>query len=108
MKDQNEKQIIQDTEILEMDDIFEKILNKYKNESDEYLLKTELFAKLKNYINKGKVKDEIKEGVFLNFDLVYCYIEKGNQKIFIDFLVKARFIDEEKKNFLFGYAVLII
>ena len=47
-----------------MDDIFEKILNKYKNESDEYLLKTELFAKLKNYINKGKVKDEIKEGYF--------------------------------------------
>ena len=101
MERKNEKLIIQDTEILEMDDIFEKISNKYKNKSDEYLLKTALDANLRNYIGKGKVKDEIKEGVFLNFDFLYCYIEKDNKKIFIDFLVKARFKDEEKRKFSF-------
>ena len=39
MEGQNEKLIIQDNEILEMDDIFEKILKKYKGKSNEYLLK---------------------------------------------------------------------
>ena len=100
MEGKNEKLIIQD-EILEMDDIFDKISNKYKNKSDEYLLKSTLDAKLKDCIDKGNVRDEIQEGVFLNFDYLYCYIEKGNKKIFIQFLVKARFIDEEKKKFSF-------
>ena len=101
MEGQNEKLIIKDNEILEIDDIFEEILNKYKNKSDEYILKTALDAKLKNFMDKGKVKDEIKKGIFLNFYYSYCYLEKDNKKIFIEFLVKARFIDEEKNNFSF-------
>ena len=101
MEGQNEKLIIQDNEILEMNDIFEKISNKYKNKSDDYLLKTVLDEKLRNCIGKEEVKDEIKEGIFLNFDFLYCYIEKDNKKIFIEFLVKARFIDKEAKIFSF-------
>ena len=101
MEGQNEKLIIQDNEILEINDIFEKISNKYKNESDDYLLMTALDTKLRNCIGKEEVKDEIKEGIFLNFDFFYCYIEKDNKKIFIEFLVKARFVDKEAKIFSF-------
>ena len=50
---------------------------------------------------KEKVKDEIKKDVFLHLDYPYCYIEKDNKKIFIEFSVKAKFIDEEKKSFSF-------
>ena len=100
MEVKNEKLIIQD-EILEMDAIFEKISNKYKNKSDEYLLKETLDAKLGDCIEKGNERDEIQEEVFLNFDFLYCYIEKNNKKICIEFLVKARFIDEEKRKFSF-------
>ena len=99
MEGQNEKLIIKDNEILEMDDIFEKIFNKYKVKSDEYLLKTELDEKLRNTL---ALKDEIKKGVFLNFYFPYCYIEKDNKKIYIEFLVKAKFINEEKKVFFLG------
>jgi len=101
MEGQNEKLIIQDNEILEMNDIFEKISNKYKNKSDDYLLQPALDEKLRNCIGKEKVKYEIKKGIFLNFDFPYCYIEKENKKIFIEFLVKARFIDKETKIFSF-------
>ena len=103
MEGQNEKLIIQDNEILEMDDIFEKILKKYKGKSNEYLLKEELEEKLSNFMleGKGKVIDEIKKGVFLNFFYPYCFIEKDNKKIYIEFLVKAQFINEEKKKFSF-------
>ena len=101
MERQNEKPIIKDNEILEMDDIFEKISNKYKNKSDQYLLKTVLDEKLRNCSDKDEVKDEIKKDVFLHFDFPYCFIEKGNKTILIKFLVKARFRDEEQNIFSF-------
>ena len=100
MERQNEKLIIEN-KILEMDDIFEKISNKYKNKSDEYLLTKVLDNNFKKYVGKKEVKDIIKEGVILHFDIPYCYIEKDNKKIYINFLVKARFIDEEDNKFSF-------
>ena len=101
MERQNEKPIIKDNEILEMDDIFEKISNKYKNKSDEYLLQTVLDKIFENYVSEKEVKDTIQEGVILHFKMPYCYIEKDYKKIYIEFLVKARFVDEEKNKFSF-------
>ena len=102
MESQNNKQIIQDQEILEMDSIFEKISNKYKNKKDEYLLKKILDEKKTNYISREKTSEEIEKGAFLSFDYPHCYLEKDNKTIFIKFLVKARFLDSENnKRFSF-------
>ena len=109
MKTEYENLVIKDSEIIEMNQIFEQISNKYKNESDEYLLKSVLDAKLEEFMCKGKKKDEIQEGISFVFDSFFSYIEKGDKKIFINFLVKANFIDDKKKkNFLFGFVALII
>ena len=102
MESQNNKQIIQDQEILEMDSIFEKISNKYKNKKDEYLLKKVLDEKKASYIGREKTSEEIEKGAFLSFDYPHCYLEKDNKTIFIKFLVKARFLDSENnKRFSF-------
>ena len=98
MKTEYENLVIKDSEIIEMNQIFEQISNKYKNESDEYLLKSVLDAKLEEFMCKGKKKDEIQEGISFVFDSFFCYIEKGDKKIFINFLVKANFIDDKKKK----------
>ena len=102
MESQNNKQIIQDQEILEMNSIFEKISNKYKNKKDEYLLKKVLDEKKASYIGREKTSEEIEKGAFLSFDYPHCYLEKDNKTIFIKFLVKARFLDSENnKRFSF-------
>ena len=102
MESQNNKQIIQDQEISEMDSIFEKISNKYKNKKDEYLLKKVLDEKKASYIGREKTSEEIEKGAFLSFDYPHCYLEKDNKTIFIKFLVKARFLDSENnKRFSF-------
>ena len=46
MEDQINEEIIQDREILEIDSIFEKISNKYKDKNDEYLLKKSIRCKI--------------------------------------------------------------
>ena len=102
MQDQNNKQIIQDQEISEIDIIFEKIANKYKDKKDEYLLKKVLDEKKTDYIGGEKTSEEIEKGAFLSFDYPHCYLEKDNKTIFIKFLVKARFLDSENnKRFSF-------
>ena len=102
MQDQNNKKIIHDQEISEIDIIFEKISNKYKDKKDEYLLKKVLDEKKTNYIGSEKTSEEIEKGVFFSFDYPYCYLEKNNKTIFIKFLVKARFFDSENnKRFSF-------
>ena len=102
MESQNNKQIIQDQEILEMNSIFEKISNKYKNKKDEYLLKKVLDEKKASNIGREKTSEEIEKGAFLSFDYPHCYLEKDNKTIFIKFLVKARFLDSENnKRFSF-------
>ena len=102
MQEQNNKKIIQDQEISEIDIIFEKIANKYKDKKDEYLLKKVLDEKKTNYIGSEKTSEEIEKGVFFSFDYPYCYLEKNNKTIFIKFLVKARFFDSENnKRFSF-------
>ena len=93
-----EQLIITDPEINEMDQIFEKICNKYKNESDEYLLKSVLDLKKGDYLFEGRKIDKIQEEIYFVFDYFYCYLEKGKKKIIIKFLVKVNFIDEEKKK----------
>ena len=102
MKEEYEQLIIEDPEILEMNNIFEKISNKYKNKFDEYLLKATLDKKLNNYAGKGKVEETIEDKLFVYFYYPLCYIEKGNKIIDIEFLVKPIFLDEkEKKKFSF-------
>ena len=102
MQDQNNKKIIHDQEISEIDIIFEKISNKYKDKKDEYLLKKVLDEKKTNYIGSEKTSEEIEKGIFFSFDYPYCYLEKNNKTIFIKFLVKARFFDSENnKRFSF-------
>ena len=102
MEDQINEEIIQDREILEMDSIFEKISNKYKDKNDEYLLKKVLDAKLDNYIGHEKISEEIENGAFFSFDYPFCYLEKDKKTIPIKFLVKARFLDSKnKKRFSF-------
>ena len=102
MEDQNNEQIIQDQEITELDRIFEKISNKYKDKNDKYLLKNVLDAKLVDCVGCEKISEEIENGAFFIIHYPCCYLEKGNKKISIEFLVKARFLDKENnKRFSF-------
>ena len=89
-----------DTQVSEMDNIFQKISDKYKDKSDEYLLKKQLNNLLEN--NCLTIKEEIEEGAFFIVDYPLCYLKKDNEKpLRIQFLVKAKFIDENKKKFSF-------
>ena len=89
-----------DTQVSEMDNIFEKISDKYKDKSDEYLLKKQLDNLLEN--NCLVIKEEIEKGVFFIMDYPLCYLKRDNEKpLRIQFLVKAKFIDENKKKFSF-------
>ena len=89
--------------ISEMDNIFSKISNKYKDESDKYLLK----KKLDNLSNEKRTqclesKEKIEKDIFFHFKYPYFYLKKGNEEsINIEFLVESKFIDEDKKKFSF-------
>ena len=103
MDKQYEKEL--EKEIRKMDEIFEKISNKYKDESEEFLFK----AKLNNLINKKFLPcktEVIKRGIILSFEKPLCFLKISNKTpIRIEFLIKCNFVDEEKKNFLFGFAI---
>ena len=88
-------------ELSELDKIFEKISNKYKKESDTYLF----YQTLKEYLLNPKTKnitETIENDVSFIIEYPDCFLRRKDKKdIDIKFLVKANFIDENKKVFSF-------
>ena len=88
-------------ELSELNIIFEKISNKYKNQSDEYLFSTTLEKYLLNPKTTNNI-DIIQNDVFFNIRYPFCFLKRKNKKdIEVQFLVKAKFIDENNENFSF-------
>ena len=88
-------------QLLELDIIFENISNKYKKQSDKYLY----YKTLKEYLLDPETKN-ITETIVNNASFIvkypYCFLRRENKKdIDIKFLVKAKFIDENKNSFSF-------
>ena len=90
-------------ELSELDNIFEKISNKYKKQSDEFLFSSTLKEYLMNPEKRySKVKETIENDASFNIEYPECFLRRGNNKdIDIKFLVKAKFIDENKESFSF-------
>ena len=88
-------------ELSELNIIFEKISNKYKNQCDEYLFSTTLEKYLLNPKTTNKM-DTIENDVIFNIRYPFCFLKRKNKKdIEVQFLVKAKFIDENNEKFSF-------
>ena len=88
-------------ELSELNNIFEKISNNYKKQSDEYLFYKTLKEYLLNPETTNKTENIENDASFI-VEYPDCFLRRKNKKdIDIKFLVKAKFIDEDKKSFSF-------
>ena len=101
MNDKEKEKIFAD--IRKMDNIFQRIFDKYKINSESYISKDrikELIHDSKK--NKTQNIEYIEKDIYYTFNFPFLYISTKEEKfIYINFLVYTNFITEDKETFSF-------
>ena len=101
MKEKEKEKIFAD--IRKMDNIFQRIFDKYKINSESYISKDRINELINNSVkDKTKNIEYIENDIYFKFSFPFFYIKTKEEKfIYIKFLVYTNFITEDKETFSF-------
>ena len=101
MKEKEKEKIF--ANIRKMDNIFQRIFDKYKINSESYISKDRINELINNSVNdKTKNIEYIENDIYFKFSFPLFYIKTKEEKfIEINFLVYTNFITEDKETFSF-------